>query len=147
MTPDVNVLVAALRRDHPHPRVAHGWLDGARTSCAEGRATLVLLPMVVTGFLRLVTNARVFVEPDAVEDAVTFIDALTRSSGVELQSSDSEWPLVRKKLLPLRLHGSLITDAWIAAATEALSEHLVTLDRDFERLLLARDLTLIEITP
>ena len=111
MTPDVNVLVAAFRPDHPHHRVAHAWLEGARASCAEGRATLVLLPMVVTGFLRLVTNARVFVEPDAVEDALTFIDVLTRLPGIELQSSGSEWPPVREKLLSLRLHGNPIIDA------------------------------------
>lgn len=41
----------------------------------------------------------------------------------------------------------LITDAWIAASTEALSEHLVRFDRDFERFLPARDFTLLEISP
>lgn len=30
MTPDINVLVAAFRRDHQHHAVALQWLDGAR---------------------------------------------------------------------------------------------------------------------
>ena len=144
MTPDVNVLVAAFRSDHPHHAVARTWLAQARASCSEGSATLVLLPLVVRGFLRLVTNPRVFVEPDVIEDAVTFVDALVASPGVEMRASDVEWPLTREKLLALRLHGNHVSDAWIAAATEALSEHLVTFDRDFKRLLPARDLTLLE---
>jgi hypothetical protein len=43
-----------------------------------------------------------------------------------------------------RLQGNFVTDAWIAAATEALSEHLVTFDRDFRRLLSDRDLTVLQ---
>lgn len=43
----------------------------------------------------------------------------------------------------LRLSGNLVTDAAIASMVEALSEHLVTFDRDFSRLLPARDLTLL----
>jgi predicted nucleic acid-binding protein len=109
VTPDVTVLVAAFRRDHPHHAVALAWLEQARKACADGAATLALLQMVVTGFLRLVTHPRVFVQPDAIAD----------------------------------LHGNLVTDAWIAAATEALSEHLITFDRGFKRLLSRRDVTVL----
>ena len=144
MTPDVNVLVAAYRRDHTHHAVALDWLQHARTACAEASATLTLLPMVIVGFLRLVTNPRVFIDPDAIEDAVTFVDALLSSPGVELPASGTEWPLLRQKLLSANLHGNDVTDAWIAAATQTLSEHLVTFDRDFKRLLPARDVTVLE---
>jgi toxin-antitoxin system PIN domain toxin len=144
VTPDVNVLVAVFRSDHPHHGPARNWLANARISCAEGSATLTLLVMVVAGFLRLVTNGRVFVNPDSIEGAVAFIDALLGSPGVELRASGAEWPLLRDKLLTLGLQGNFVTDAWIAAATEVLSEHLVTFDRDFKRLLPPRDLTLLE---
>ncbi len=106
--------------------------------------SLTLLLMVVIAFLRLVTNPRVFIDPDSIEDAVAFVDALVGSPGVEFQPGGTEWPLVREKSLTLRLQGNSITDAWIAAATQALSEHLVTFDRDFKRLLPARDLTVLE---
>lgn len=82
MTPDVNVLIAAFRRDHQHHAVAIRWLTGARVACADGRESLALLPMVIAGFLRLVTNQRVFTEPDSIEDAVAFVDALLDSPGV-----------------------------------------------------------------
>ncbi|HEX6004051.1 MAG TPA: TA system VapC family ribonuclease toxin [Burkholderiales bacterium] len=147
MTPDVNVLVAAFRRDHPHHRVALDWLARARTSCARGSATLSLLPIALMGFLRLVTHPRVFADPDPIEDAVSFVDALIGSPGVEVRASEIEWPLVREKLLTRRLQGNFVTDAWIAAATEAHSEHLVTFDRDFKRLLPAREFTLLASAP
>jgi predicted nucleic acid-binding protein len=62
MTPDVNVLVAASRSDHPHHQSAITWLEAALTNCSRGER-LRLLPMVAAGFLRLVTHPRVFVEP------------------------------------------------------------------------------------
>jgi len=46
---------------------------------------LTLLPMIAAGFLRLVTNPRVFSEPDSAEDAIAFIDALLDSPGVDLR--------------------------------------------------------------
>ena len=144
MTPDVNVLVAAFRRDHPHHAAARKWLDSARRDCADGTETLCLLPVVAASFLRLVTNARVFVEPDSIEDAVAFIDGLLGSPGVELRGGGAEWPLLRGKLLAGSLRGNAVTDAWIAASSEALSEHLVTFDRDFERLLPRPSLTVLD---
>lgn len=143
MTPDVNVLVAAFRADHSHHATARAWLSQARRDCVHGSEPLTLLPMVVTGFLRLVTNPRVFAEADSVADAIAFIDAVLESPGVELGACTDEWPLLRNKLLTLGLHGNLVTDAWIASAVEALSDHLVTFDRDFMRLLPARDFTLL----
>ena len=57
MTPDVNVLVAASRRDHPHHGVALAWLEGALANAGRG-AAVALMPMVVASFLRLVTRRR-----------------------------------------------------------------------------------------
>jgi hypothetical protein len=145
MTPDVNVLIAAFRRDHQHHAVALEWLDGARVACAEGRASLALLPMVIVGFLRLVTSRRVFIEPDSIQDAVMFVDALLDSPGVELQPGGGEWPILRAKLIARCHKGNEITDAWIASATESCPEHLVTFDRDFLNLLFAGDFTLLAI--
>ena len=89
------------------------------------------------------TSARVFKQPDSIEDALAFIDALLASPGIELLSASQEWPLLRTKLSKLGLVGNLVTDAWIAASVEACSEHLVTFDRDFKRLLSARDVTVL----
>jgi len=145
VTPDVNVLVAAYRSDHSHHRVARAWLIQAREACAEGRHSLLLLPMVVTSFLRLVTNNRVFTNPETIADAVAFLDVIADAPGVELGLCGGEWPALRGTLLRLGLKGNLVADAWVASAVQALSEHLVTFDRDFTRLLPARDLTVLEL--
>ena len=111
MTPDVNVLVAAFRADHSHHDTARVWLAETRRRCTQGAQTLVLIPVVLTGFLRLVTNPRVFVQPDSIEDAVAFIDAILATPGAELRAGDDEWPLLRNLLLSKRLQANLVTDA------------------------------------
>jgi uncharacterized protein len=143
VTPDVNVLVAAFRSDHPHHDTGRNWLTKVRNDCAHGRVSLTLLPMVMTGFLRLVTSPRIFSDPDTIGDAISFLDAILESPGVELVICGQEWPLLRNTLLTLSLRGNLVTDAWIASSVQAHSEHLVTFDRDFTRLLPARDLSIL----
>lgn len=143
MTPDVNVLVAAFRADHSHHLVARRWLLKIRQDCARGTATLTLLPVVIAGFLRLVTNTRIFTEPDTIDEAVAFLDSIAGTPDVTLANNAEEWPVLRKLLLAKKLQGNLVTDAWIAAAVQVRGEHLVTFDRDFRRLLPARDVTVL----
>jgi toxin-antitoxin system PIN domain toxin len=143
VSPDVNVLVAAFRADHSHHDAARTWLLRARDECVRGRESLTLLLVVVAGFLRLVTNPRVFTNPDTVKDAIGFLDAILEAPGVALRPPGNEWPLLRNTLLTLGLRGNLVTDAWIASAVQSHSEHLVTFDRDFRRLRPARDLTVL----
>ena len=75
MTPDVNVLVAASRIDHPHHAVARGWLEMAVDGAGEG-AAFTLMPMVLASFLRLVTSPKIFQHPTPIAEAVGFVDAL-----------------------------------------------------------------------
>ena len=90
MTPDVNVLVAASRSDHPHHAVARSWLEEAVGASSAG-ASLTLMPMVLASFLRLVTSPKIFQSVTPVEDAVSFIDALLDSPGVQLAPLGPEW--------------------------------------------------------
>lgn len=77
MTPDVNVLVAASRGDHPHHAVARAWLEQSLAASASG-AAFTLMPMVLASFLRLVTSPKIFKLPTPVNEAVAFVDALYR---------------------------------------------------------------------
>jgi uncharacterized protein len=58
VAPDLNVLLAASRTDHPQHTPALRWLEQAIADCATGGA-IEVLPMVAAGFLRLATNPRV----------------------------------------------------------------------------------------
>ena len=134
MTPDVNVLAAASRSDHPHHTVARVWLEAA-LGAAAGGAAFTLMPMVLAGFLRLVTSPKVFQQATPVEDAVAYVDALLGAAGVRLATIGPEWPLMRQLCLDKQLVGNHLPDAWLAAATVQVGEHLVSFDRDFRRLL------------
>ena len=142
MTPDVNVLIAASRSDHPHHKTAFACLDKAVTACADG-ASLKLMPMVVASFLRLVTNSKIFNRPTPVEEAVKFLDALVAVPGVEMPALGAEWPMLRQLCIEKNLTANDVPDAWLAAAVMRLGEHLVTFDADFRKLLRRTQLTVL----
>lgn len=142
MTPDVNVLVAASRSDHPNHAPALGWLDGALDEAGRGE-TLCLLPMVGASFLRLVTNPRVFVQPTPIDAAQAFLRAVLDSPGVEMPALGPEWSLLERLCREHGPTGNDIPDAWIAAAVQANHDHLVTFDKGFRRWLSAAELTLL----
>ena len=142
MTPDVNVLVAASRTDHPHHAVARDWLEEALGRSSTG-AAFTLMPMVLASFLRLVTSAKIFQVTTPIEDAVAFVDALLTSPGVQLAPLGPEWSKLRQLCLEKELGGNDVPDAWLSAAVAHLGEHLVTFDRDFRKLLARNDFTLL----
>jgi toxin-antitoxin system PIN domain toxin len=134
VTPDVNVLVAASRSDHPHYAVARSWLEQAVASASRG-ASLVLQPMVITSFLRLVTHPKIFLHPTPIAHALRFIDALLDAPGVTQASLGAEWPVLRQLCADKSLRANDIPDAWLAAAAMHQSEHVVSFDADLKRLL------------
>lgn len=142
MTPDVNVLIAASRTDHPHHNVAYTWLKESISACGVG-ASFKLMPMVAARFLRLVTNPRIFVQPTPIEDAVNFLDALLAVPGIDMPSTGGEWPILRQLCITQRLTANDVPDIWLAAAVIVHSEHLVTFDADFKKLLTPSQLTLL----
>ncbi len=142
MTPDVNVLVAASRADHPHHEVAAAWLEAALAAC-DGGQRFTLLPMVAAGFLRFVTHTKVFVRPTPIASAQAFLAAVVNTPGVEMARLGDEWPLFERLCEMHRLTGNAIPDAWIAAAVQANHEHLVTFDKEFRRFLMRNALTLL----
>ena len=142
MTPDVNVLIAASRSDHPHHKAAYACIEEAIAACAEG-GSVKLMPMVVASFLRLVTNSKIFVRPTPVEDAVGFLDALLAVPGVEMPPLGAEWPMLRQLCIEKKLSANDIPDAGLAAAVIQLGEHLVTFDTDFKKLLRRTKVTVL----
>lgn len=142
MTPDVNVLVAASRTDHPHHAVARVWLEEVVATTGAGM-TVVLMPMVLASFLRLVTSPKVFQMATPIANAVAFVDALLASPGVQLAPLGPEWPILRQLCLDKQLVGNSLPDAWLAAAVSQVGEHLVSFDRDFRSLLTRGQFTLL----
>jgi toxin-antitoxin system PIN domain toxin len=141
MTPDVNVLVAAFRADHPHHRPALRWLQGALKS----EQPLALVPLVAASFLRLVTNAKVFPDPAPITNAIAFLDALFEHPRVQWLAAQDEWSALKALCLERRLSGNALPDAWLAATVLKIGEHLVTFDTGFRNLLPRRQLTIVTV--
>ena len=146
MTPDVNVLVAAYRADHPHHTTARTWLEQALTQAASG-ATFSVMPMVTASFLRLVTSPKIFQQPTPIADAVSFVDVMLATTGVRQTTAGAEWPRMRSLCLEQQLSGNDLPDAWLAACVMHHGEHLVTFDRDFRKLLPRGQLTVLAVEP
>lgn len=134
MLPDINVLVAAHRVDHPQHKVAADWLVRSLKDSKDGQ--VLMLPMqVISGFLRLVTNAKIFSVPSSSAQAVDFVDWLLEDTHVRLLGNTSEWVVFRRLILDKRLAANHIPDAHLAALSLSFSEPLVTFDKGFRQLL------------
>lgn len=134
MTPDVNVLVAASRSDHPHHASARTWLNQAIAATSQGLAVR-LQPMVIASFLRLVTHPKIFAHPTPIGEAMRFLDALLATPGVDVPALGQEWLHLRRLCLDKALSANQLPDAWLAAAVIQQGEHLVSFDGDFTLLL------------
>jgi predicted nucleic acid-binding protein len=145
MTPDVNLLVAAMRLDHPHHAPAFAHLQGQLQQATKRpiHPNVVLLGTVVSGFIKTVTNAQIFFKPSSLQQAMDFIDALLISPGVVFQSAGSQWLGFRDLCLQANVTPNLLSDAWIAASALQLGEVVHTFDHDFKKLLPADNLYLL----
>ena len=145
MLPDVNLLVAAFRKDHVQHAVAAQWLTQAFASASNGQ--LLRLPVgVLSSFLRLATNAKIFPTPTPVDQAVDFVDWLLEHPNAIVVERSQEWPRLRKMVLDKGLAGNQIPDAQLAALAISLGEPFVTFDKGFRKLLPPSLLVLLAAT-
>lgn len=146
MTPDVNVLVAAFRDEHVHHQVARAWLTGALEDCGRG-GSIEILPMIAVGFVRLVTNARVFPLAVGAGAAHAFVRSILTVPGASMPRLGPDWGAFEKLCVDLKLSGNDISDGWIAAAIKANGLRLVTFDTGFARLLDPPECLLLQPRP
>jgi len=127
---DVNVLVQACVAASPRHALARSWLL-ARRAEPEG---LGLFSVVVSGFLRVATDRRVFSEPLDPAEALAFIDSLLASPAVfVLDPGPRHWGLLRQMVLDYRPSSVDITDVYLAAAALEVNATWVSFDRGFSR--------------
>jgi predicted nucleic acid-binding protein len=100
--------------------------------------------MVVTGFLRITTNPKIFKQTDPLADVCNFVDSLLSRQGVQFQPQTASWSSLSQLCLKQQTKADLITDAWIAASVMQSGETLCTFDRDFVRLLPSDQLILLK---
>jgi uncharacterized protein len=144
MIPDVNVLVAAFRADHPHHLTAAAWLKTTLRDATDGQKVLLSMH-VLAGFLRIVTNPKVFLDPTPSAQAMDFVDWLLEDANAHLVDTGAEWSQMRSLIIDKKLVGNQIPDAQLAALALKLGEPFVTFDKGFRQLLPRSLLTLITV--
>lgn len=128
--PDVNVLVYAHREDAPHHRDYRQWLETVVNSDrAYGMADIVL-----SGFLRVVTHARVFNPPSALEQALAFVaDVRGQPNCVVISPGPRHWAIFKQLCRTANVKGNLVPDAYLAALAIESGSEWITTDRDYSR--------------
>ncbi len=127
---DVNVIVYAHRKDMPDHARYRAWLEGAR----RAPEPLGLLDVVMHGFVRIVTNPRVFARPTSIDNALDYVGHLLHSpNAVRLHGSDRGWSIFDRLCRTADAYGDRVPDATIAAAVIDAGATLITTDRGFSR--------------
>jgi toxin-antitoxin system PIN domain toxin len=128
--PDVNVLIAAFRRDADRHDTCRSWLEAA----VSGHSRFGLSSLALAAVVRITTNPRVFRMPSPLAEAFAFCDSLLGQPHCEVVNpGEGHYDIFRGLCLETDTRGPLVTDAWFAALAIEHGCEWITLDRDYAR--------------
>jgi toxin-antitoxin system PIN domain toxin len=127
---DANILIYAHVSSFPQHNLARDWLDQQLNASAR-----VGLPWAsLLAFLRLVTNPRVFENPESIRDAWEQVRTwLTSETAWIPQPTERHADLLGEFLAFPGVHGNLVPDAHLAALAVEHGLTLCSTDGDFAR--------------
>jgi toxin-antitoxin system PIN domain toxin len=127
---DVNVLAyVANQRDPRHDAVYAWW-----TRTLRGNESLALPWIVISGFLRISTDSRIFEKPLSAEQALGRVESWLDHPNVGVASeNEHHWPTFRALIQEMHISGKAVTDAHLAALAITRRAALASCDRDFAR--------------
>lgn len=135
--PDVNVLVLAHRRDQEDHEPVRTWLEREVNSDRP----FALADASVAGFIRIVTNARIYHRPSPLATALAFADGLAgQPTCVPVAAGPRHWVIFRSLLTDADARGNLVPDAHLAAVAVEHGATVATRDRGFARFMSVRTL-------
>lgn len=127
---DVNVLVYAHRDDLPQHQDYRARLE----TYANGDEPLGLAELVLDGFLRVVTNRRIFNQPTSPPEAWQQLDALLAApAAVRVRPGRRHWSAFRTLAHQIDAKGNDFTDAYLAAHAVENNATWLSADRGFAR--------------
>lgn len=130
IVPDINLLLYTYDADSPFHAKASAWWQ----KCLSGTEQVGLPPVVLFGFLRISTNARVFTNPMTPAEASQHVRSWLTQPGVQILEPRSDHiEQVLQSLEKLGTAGNLVTDAQLAALAVEHDATLHTNDTDFMR--------------
>jgi toxin-antitoxin system PIN domain toxin len=128
---DVNVLVYAFDEESRAHEKYRSWLIDALSD----RQPFALVDSVLTGFVRIVTDSRIFHRPAHTADALSFVGALVDSPiSTWIPSNRPVWDALGQLVDGDNgINGKRVPDAYLAALAIANGARLATADRGFSR--------------
>ena len=127
---DVNVLVYAHRADLPEHSMYRPLLE----QLANGDEPLGLPDLVLSGFVRVMTNRRIFTEPTSSNDVWAAVERLLAApAAMRLGAGERHWTLFRQLVADIDARGNDVTDAYLAAYSLERNATLLSADRGFAR--------------
>ena len=127
---DANLPLYAENEMCPEHEKARNWWDAQ----LSGTGPVCLCWPVLTAFIRIATNGRVFERPLTIEEAKQRVDSWLRQPSVRLvQATEQHWAILRELLAAGQATGHLVSDAHLAALAIEHGCRLYSTDADFAR--------------
>jgi len=129
-TPDANLLIYAYNEKAEQHERAKQWLEKTLSS----PELFGLSWQVITAFLRISTNARVFSLPFDLPEAIEIVEEWLAQPQVKiLLPTEKHWKIFSNLIVEGQTNGALMMDAHLAALAIEHGATLATTDRDFVR--------------
>lgn len=128
--PDINILIYAVNKTSRFHLKAKKWLENV----LSGNESVGFAWIVLLGFIRITTSAKVMPRPIQPEQAVRIIDGwLAVPIARVINPADQHWKIFKEILEPLGTAGNLTSDAHLATLSIEHRGCLYSSDNDFGR--------------
>ena len=127
---DVNVLIYANRIDADRHEDYRRWV----LDVVEGDEPYAVSDVVLNGYLRIVTDRRVYKNPTKLGEALLFADVIrNQEHAVVINPGRRHWSIFENLCRQADVKGKLVPDAYLAALTIEHGCEFVSTDGDFDR--------------
>jgi uncharacterized protein len=127
--PDVNVLLYAHDQTSPRHDAARDWLESLLSD-----EQVCFSWHTITGFLRIITNSKIYKNPASLEQALAIVDRWMLLDNTHLLGLEKRnWQTFSNVLQEGQAVGNLVMDGHIAAVALAHGAKIASTDTDFSR--------------
>lgn len=128
---DVNIFVYAHREDMLNHAQYRGWLEDVINSDSHYGYS----PLILSGFLRVVTHKKVFENPSDLDDAMMFVEQITsQPNAIKILPTEAHWGIFKKLVSRYSAKGNDIPDLYHAALAIESGSEWVTTDKGFKKI-------------
>ncbi|HEX6473410.1 MAG TPA: type II toxin-antitoxin system VapC family toxin [Streptosporangiaceae bacterium] len=127
---DVNVLINAYRPEDGQ----HKQFRAVIEKTIQGEEAYAVSDVVLAGFIRVVTNKRIFKEPTRLSEAIEFAETVrNQPHAVVINPGPRFWGIFTTLCVVADAKAKLVPDAYLAALAIEHGCEFVTADRDFAK--------------